>query len=135
MVQFSILTGKQAGNHAVVRRFPFRIGRAAGNHLCLDDDGVWDSHLILGFENGESFVVQTSGGALLTVNLEPQQTATLRNGDVISLGSVKLQFWLAATVQRGLRLREAFVWGLLVAVTLAQLGLIYWLVRLSQSDS
>ena len=39
MVQLGILTGKQAGNQMIVRRFPFRIGRAPGNHLRLDDDG------------------------------------------------------------------------------------------------
>jgi pSer/pThr/pTyr-binding forkhead associated (FHA) protein len=132
MVHLSILTGKQAGNHAIVRRFPFRVGRAAGNDLRLDDDGVWDSHLTLELQDRESFVVHTAAGALLAVNLQPLETATLRNGDLISVGSVKLQFWLAATTQGGLKLREAFVWGLLVAVTLTQLFLIYWLVR--QSD-
>lgn len=128
MVQLSILTGRQAGNHAIVRRFPFSIGRASGNHLQLEDDGVWENHLTLEIQDRENFVVAAAAGALLAVNLQPQQAATLRNGDIISLGSVKLQFWLAPTTQRGLRLREAFVWSLLVAVTLTQLVLIYWLV-------
>ena len=47
MVQLNILSGKAAGSQPVVRRFPFRIGRAPENELKLDDDGVWDQHLAL----------------------------------------------------------------------------------------
>ena len=45
MVQLNILSGKKAGTRTVARHFPFRIGRAAGNELQLEDDGVWDQHL------------------------------------------------------------------------------------------
>ncbi len=47
MIQLNVLSGKKAGSQAVVRRFPFRVGRAPDNHLQLDDDGVWDQHLAL----------------------------------------------------------------------------------------
>ncbi len=67
--------------------------------------------------------------ALTTVNGEPAQTAVLRNGNVITIGSARLQFWLAAARQRGLHLREEFVWVLLAIVTAAQFALIYWLIR------
>ncbi len=63
------------------------------------------------------------------VNHQPVQTALLRNGDVITLGSVKLRFWLAAARQRSLRLREWFVWVLLLVVVLCQFVLIYRLIR------
>jgi pSer/pThr/pTyr-binding forkhead associated (FHA) protein len=113
----------------LVRRFPFRVGRAAGSDLQLEDDGIWDEHLVLEFPGAEKFVMRTAPGAMAVINHQPLQTATLRNGDLLGLGSVKLQFWLAATRQRGLRLREALVWALLAAVTLVQLGLIYRLNR------
>jgi pSer/pThr/pTyr-binding forkhead associated (FHA) protein len=93
----------------------------------LDDDGVWENHLTLEFQGSEQFVVQTTGGALVSVNQQPVQSLPLRNGDIISLGSVKLQFWLAATSQRSLKLRESLVWGLLAVVTGSQVALIYWL--------
>jgi len=41
----------------------------------------------------------------------------LCNGDIISFGSAKIQFWLAPVKLRGLHLREAYVWLLLAAVT------------------
>jgi len=127
MVQLCILSGKKAGNQTVVRRFPFSIGRSAGNDLLLDDDGIWEKHLTLEFQGREQFVVQTAAGALVALNQQSVQSAPLRNGDILSLGSVKLQFWLAATSQRSLKLRESMVWSLLAAVTAAQLALIYWL--------
>jgi len=129
MVQFNILSGKKAGAQSAARRFPFRIGRAPGNDLQLDDDGVWDQHLTLEFNRRKGFTLTPAPNALATLNGEPVQTAALRNGDIITLGSAKLQFWLAAARQRGLRLREMFVWSLLTAVTAAQLALIYWLIR------
>jgi pSer/pThr/pTyr-binding forkhead associated (FHA) protein len=129
MVQFNILSGKMAGAQSAARRFPFHIGRAAGNELQLDDDGIWDRHLTLEFNRQKGFTLTTAPNALAAINGGLVQTAILRNGDIITLGSAKLQFWLAAARQRSLRLREAVVWTLLAAVTAAQLALIYWLIR------
>jgi pSer/pThr/pTyr-binding forkhead associated (FHA) protein len=129
MIQLNILSGKKAGTQPVTRRFPFRIGRAAGNELQLEDDGVWDQHLIVEFQKWEGFKLTTSANALATVNGEPVQNKILRNGDTITVGSVKIQFWLAAARQGNLLVREFFVWALIAAVTAAQLALVYWLIR------
>ena len=129
MVQFDILSGKQAGTRAVARCFPFRIGRAPGNELQLTDDGVWDRHLTLEFDPQSGFSLATAPEAIATVNGAPVQKTVLRNGDVITAGSVRIQFWLAAARQGSLRLRENFVWALLALVTLGQFVLLYWLIR------
>lgn len=129
MVQLNILSGKKAGDQPVVRRFPFHIGRAAGNELLLDDDGVWEQHLTLEFQKNEGFILTTEPNALATVNGQSVQTTRLHNGDTIVFGSVKLQFWLAAARQHGLRPSELFVWTLIAGVTATQFALIYWLVR------
>ena len=129
MVQFDILSGKQAGTRTVTRCFPFRIGRAPGNELQLADDGVWDRHLTVEFNPQSGFSLATAPEALATVNGAPVQKTVLRNGDVITAGSVRIQFWLAAARQGSLRLRENFVWALLVLVTLGQFALLYWLIR------
>ncbi|HSY74569.1 MAG TPA: FHA domain-containing protein [Dongiaceae bacterium] len=128
MIQLNILSGKKAGSQPVVRLFPFRIGRAAENNLQLEDEGVWDQHLTLEFQKKAGFNLATAPNALAAVNGQPVQNAILRNGDTITIGSAKLQFWLAAASQRGLRVREFFVWALIAAVTAAQLALAYWLV-------
>jgi pSer/pThr/pTyr-binding forkhead associated (FHA) protein len=130
MIQLNVLSGKKAGGQTVVRHFPFRIGRAPQNDLQLEDDGVWDSHLTLELQrDNKRFTLAVAPDALATVNNQAIQTAPLRNGDIISFGSVKMQFWLAAVKQRGLRLRELFVWLILIAVTAAQFFLIYWLLK------
>ena len=98
------------------------------NDLQLDDDGVWDEHLTLGFQSG-GFNLAVAPSALIAVNGGPFQNQSLRNGDIITIGSAKLQFWLAAARQRGLRFRELFVWALIAAVTAAQFALIYRLIR------
>ena len=129
MVHLKILTGKQAGASKEVRRFPVRIGRAPGSDIRLEEDGVWDHHLVLGLSPGAGFVLETQPGVLATANGQPVQRAVLRNGDTIQVGSVKMQFWLAEARQRGLRLSEALVWGLVFIVTVAQAVLISWLIR------
>jgi hypothetical protein len=129
MIQLNILSGKKAGTQTVARRFPFRIGRVAGNELQLEDDGIWEQHLTLEFQPQAGFNLATAPSALATVNAAPVQNVILRNGDIISVGSVKIQFWLAAARQGSLAVSESFVWALLVLVTLGQFALLYWLIR------
>jgi hypothetical protein len=95
----------------------------------LDDDGVWDRHLTFEFKKKEGFTVTASSNTLATINNEPIQSARLRNGDIVTVGSAKIQFWLAAPRQRGLRIREFFVWTLIAIISLAQVALVYWLIR------
>jgi hypothetical protein len=130
MVQLRVLSGPKAGGLQAVRRFPFHVGRAADNDLCLDAAGIWDYHFMLDVRPSEGFRLQTFDQAFAAVNDQPQTSALLRNGDVISFGSAKVQFWLAAPVQRGLRSRELSVWALLVLVTLGQFALIYLLLEM-----
>jgi pSer/pThr/pTyr-binding forkhead associated (FHA) protein len=128
MVHLRILSGPMAGGSQAVRRFPFHIGRAADNDLSLDGEGIWNYHLMLDRDRNVGFTLQTFDDAFATVNDQPQTVTRLRNGDIISFGSVKIQFWLAAPSQRGLRLRESWVWALLLLVTLGQFALIHWLL-------
>lgn len=129
MIQLSVLSGKQAGTQAVARCFPFRIGRAAENELQLEDDGVWDRHLTLEFQPQSGYNLTTAANAIATVNGESVQNRILRNGDTITAGSVKIQFWLAAARQGSLVARESFVWALMGGVTAGQVALIYWLLK------
>jgi predicted component of type VI protein secretion system len=129
MIQLEILSGKMAGENVFVRRFPFRIGRAAESDLILDDAGVWDRHLALEFQKDEGFILRAAPEAFAAVNAATQTEARLRNGDVISFGSATIRFWLAAPRQQGLRARELSVWILLAAVTAGQFFLIYRLLQ------
>jgi pSer/pThr/pTyr-binding forkhead associated (FHA) protein len=129
MVQLRILSGQMAGELQVIRHFPFRIGRSPEDDLCLDDDGVWENHLTLELEKETGFTLTTHADAFVAVNDQPQAAARLRNGDIITFGSAKIQFWLAAPRQHGLGFREAFVWIILAAVTAAQCALIYRLLK------
>ena len=128
MIQLKILSGKLAGELRFVRQFPFHIGRAADNDLRLDDPGVWDQHLTIGLDKTEGFTLTTAPETFCAVNEASQSFVRLRNGDLLSFGSARIQFWLAPPKQRGLRLRELFVWLLLALVTLAQLALLYTLL-------
>jgi pSer/pThr/pTyr-binding forkhead associated (FHA) protein len=129
MIQLRILSGETAGDIQVVRRFPFRIGRSPENDLKLEAAGVWDRHLTLEFEKSEGVILSTAPDAFAAVNEHPAASARLRNGDIISFGSAKIQFWLAAPRQHGLRLREFSVWLLITAITAFQFVLIYRLLK------
>jgi pSer/pThr/pTyr-binding forkhead associated (FHA) protein len=125
MIQLHILSGKKAGSRLVASRFPFRVGRASQNDLPLDDDGVWDQHIALEFRRKEGFRLAAAPDAIVAVNSKPVVDTLLRNGDIITIGSAKLQFWIAPARQRGLHMRENFVWALLVLVVFGELVLIY----------
>lgn len=129
MLQLQILSGKQAGFLWDARRFPVRIGRGAASDLQIEEDGVWDEHLRVELKSGEGFVIAAHPGALVSVNQSPVETARLRNGDIITAGSARIAFRLSQTKQRGLKLREAFIWLTIAGITIAQLALISWLLR------
>ena len=129
IVQLKVLSGNKAGTLWLARRFPVHIGRSAAADLQLEEGGVWDQHLKLDFGAGEGFILSTQPDALASVNGQAVQRALLRNGDVIELGSIKMQFWLGEVRQGGLRFRVGLTWAGIAIVTLAQVGLIYWLLR------
>jgi pSer/pThr/pTyr-binding forkhead associated (FHA) protein len=129
MVQLNVLSGKKAGTAWVARHFPIRIGRSSKADLQSDESGVWDQHLQLDFDPATGLVLTAQPDALATVNGQPVQKAVLRNGDAINIGSLRLQFWLSETRQRGLRFREGLTWAALAAISLGQVAIIYWLVR------
>ena len=129
MIQLKVLSGKKAGTAWVARRFPVRIGRSASAELQVEDSGVWDQHLELHFNPAEGIVLSAQPNALAAVNGEAVQQTVLRNGYAIDIGSLRLQFWLSETRQADLRLREGFTWAAIAAISLGQVGLIYWLLR------
>jgi len=128
MLQLRILSGKKAGADWAARHFPVRIGRSPKAHLRLEEDGVWDQHLRLSFERKSGIVLHTEAGALASVNGQPVEQTVLRNGDMIVIGAVKLQFWLGDTRQGNMRIREWLTWLGIAAVSLGQVALVYWLL-------
>jgi pSer/pThr/pTyr-binding forkhead associated (FHA) protein len=127
MVQLRFLKGKQAGQSILVPRLPWRIGRASGNDTQLNDSGVWDHHLELGLDEDERIVAIVQPQASGLVNGSGFTRQTLRNGDLIELGSTRFRFWLSDPRQYELRWREICVWASLVCLSLGQIALVYWL--------
>jgi pSer/pThr/pTyr-binding forkhead associated (FHA) protein len=128
MVQFEILTGKQAGTKLVARRFPVRIGRGRRADVRLEEPGVFEDHLRLEIVPREGFRLVNQSSGLTSVNGQSISEAWIRNGDLIELGGLKLKFWLAEPDRSGMSLREALTWFGIGAVTLGQIALIYWLI-------
>ncbi len=128
MVQLQVFSGKHAGTATLARRFPFVVGRNSTADLCLEQDGIWDRHLELHLQIPDGFLLKAHPRALTSVNGQPVQQAFLRNGDLIEVGPLKIQFWLSETRQRGLRTREFLTWFALTALCAGQIVLIYVLL-------
>ena len=129
MVLLKVLTGRKAGTAWVARHFPVRIGRSAAADLQLEEGGVWDQHLQLDFNSAAGIVLSAQPSALAAVHGQPVDRTVLRNGDTIDIGSLKLQFWLTEARQTGLRFREGLTWVAIAAISIGQVGLIYWMLR------
>lgn len=129
MIQLQLLIGKQAGLLWEARRFPIKVGRAAGNDLRLEDDGVWNEHFQISSTPEAGFTLTANPDAVVAVDQAPVQSVHLRNGDIITAGAVKISFRLSETRQRSLRMREALVWMLIAGVSAGQLALIGWLLQ------
>ena len=89
---------------------------------------MWDKHVAIELDDNNRFQLKRVSDASVRINDEPMiENQPLANGDVLALGSVKLQFWLGTVQQQRLSTREAAVWALLAAVTAVQVCLMLWL--------
>jgi len=129
MLQLRILSGKTAGTEWVARRFPVRIGRAINSDLRLEEDGIWENHLVIHLDRTSGLILETAPQALTSLNGERISNAILQNGDLIEVGSVKMQFFLAKTKQNGLGFREALTWITIALISLGQVVLVYLLLK------
>ena len=105
-----------------------QIGRASDADLPLEEPGIWPRHCRIA-RQGRELVCQAEAGALLSVNGAPVQQAVLRNGDVISVGALKIRFALSPVRQSSLRAIECLTWAALALLCLAQIALISRLLR------
>ena len=128
MVRVNILSGQKAGTSWVARRFPVRIGRSPTSDLRLEENGIWEDHLVVNLDKN-GFLLTVQPNALARVNGEPAIETYLRNGDTIDVGGVSLRFWLSAVRQKGLRFREALTWAGIAAVCVGQIVIVYRLLQ------
>jgi pSer/pThr/pTyr-binding forkhead associated (FHA) protein len=129
VIQLDVLSGRRAGTSVVARRFPFHVGRSPDSALLLEDDGVWDRHLAFNLHRGSAVVLNVQANALASVNGAPVQTASLRNGDLVEFGAVKLRFSLSAARQRTQSWRELALWVGLGLIFAVQVAIIYLLLE------
>ena len=128
MVQLQLLSGHRSGASFHFDHFPIRAGRGADLDLTLDEAGVWQRHFLIDWSS-QGLVLEVEPQALLNVNDAPVQRAFLRNGDIITLGALKIRFSLSPVRQTSLALREWLTWIALGALCLGQVALVYWLIR------
>ena len=126
LAQLMVVSGGDGRHDLAAEDFPVMIGRAKGCEVSLKKDGVWDEHVSLSLSDGGGFVLRSQGKAATRINGEALESGRrLRNGDVIAVGSVKLQFWLGRPRQRALEGREMLFWVLLLGVLLAQAWMLW----------
>lgn len=128
MLRIDVLSGKMAGNHQIVRHFPFTIGRSKSNGLVLEDAGVWDQHLTLSHVGGR-FDFAYSEGATGLVDGEAARDGRLKNGSQLTVGAAILRCGLSETSTGSLTAREWMTWALIIGLTLFQIVVVYWLAR------
>jgi pSer/pThr/pTyr-binding forkhead associated (FHA) protein len=129
VVQLQFLNGAKAGTRWVACRLPFTLGRSAQDDLRIEDDGVWDRHARIELRDRQWAVLVASEQARTSVNGQPIQEAILRNGDILQIGSVQLQFGFSPAAHRGLRIREVLTWIGIALMALVEVTLVYLLGR------
>lgn len=116
MIELIGLQGQTRGRRFLANAAPVRLGRQSGLEVVLSDAGVWDNHAEIVSSPEGWFLIRAVGQAHLSINDRPVREHRLCNGDVLGMGSAKLQFTLQSSPQRSLRLRENATWLLILAV-------------------
>ena len=128
MLHLQILSGAKAGTNFVACKFPIQIGRSPSADLLLEEPGVYDSHCEIRVE-ATGFALKASPNASLTINGVDVQEAILRNNDIIAIGLLKMRFGLTPVQQRSPAVRETLTWIGLGILCLAQVALVYWMLK------
>lgn len=99
MARLTILTGARRGQRFELPPGIVTIGRQVGNTLVLTDASVANQHLLLSVDPEGCRLKDRSGGGT-SVNGKPISTASLQEGDVLSLGEVDLRYELGVPIPR-----------------------------------
>ncbi len=124
MVQLTPADATLADTEQVIRRFPFRIGRSAGNDCRIERSGVWDQHAVVELELGRPTLIACSSGTLL-VNGETATRHILKSGDLVVVGSVRWFVSLTPAKQTTAAFPQAAFWLAFAALFAAQVFAIY----------
>ena len=96
--------------------------------MSLDEPGVWPRHFRITWAP-EGLILEAEPDALISVNGAAVRRGLLRNGDIITLGSLRIRFSLGPVRQFSMAVREWLTWIALGALCLGQVALVYLLPR------
>lgn len=114
-----------------INQWPFVIGRNPSAQLPLELPGVWENHLTLNpREDGKLAAICSQETQVWLNDTILQGQATLKPGDVITMGSFRWRLELQAAPARSGKVTESMFYGLLLLALLSQFMLIYRLVSM-----
>jgi pSer/pThr/pTyr-binding forkhead associated (FHA) protein len=123
MIELVGLTDPVRGRRYTIRRLPAFLGRNPDSDVALEAPGVWDRHLRFDWDRAQGILVSSLGAAGLWVNDQPVREARLRNGDILTVGGVRLRFQLSPTSVRPRLVSSAVAWLVVFGVMALELWL------------
>lgn len=90
---------------------------------------MWEGHAELLWDPDRSIVLRPRADAPTWVNEEPATGTSLRSGDVVTVGGVRIQVGLSPVRQLNLVPREVMTWVAFALLALGQAASVYWLSR------
>jgi hypothetical protein len=124
MFCLTVVQGKQQGHSVSIDRYPFVIGKNQEAQLRLSDPGIWDNHLAIELTVGESPTIKRIGDGSISVNSDPIENATLRNGDIITIGAAQLRFNSAPAKRKSLVFQNSASWIAMILVVILEIFLV-----------
>lgn len=97
--------------------------------LRLEDPGVWDQHVEITCDREQGVTARVQAPALARLDGEAFEATVLRSGDILEIGGVRVQFWLAPAEVVTPWLREGLTWVGIGMVAALEIGLAYWIAR------
>jgi len=129
MVELTILDGPERGRVMTLSRFPARVGRRSEVEGSLTGPGVWDHHFSICEDENRRFKLVVEDGARVSVGGQFVEGISLRNGEVLGVGGLRLRFGLKVPEQRPLETRERAVWVMGAMILLFEGWIIHWVSR------
>ena len=89
LAQIQFLTGQPRRHYIWPDQFPVQLGRSGDCALRIEEEGVWERHVMIELDDENRFQLRRMSDASVMVNDEPMtKNQSLVNGDVLGLLSL-----------------------------------------------
>ena len=139
MAYLEVLNGAEVGQQVPISKEVFFLGRDQNNHLVLSDRTVSRKHAVINLVDGNYTVTDLESLRGVLVNGVKEKEVTIKEGDEITLGAIRIYFYTGSMEQKTRRRKKKklfrLLFPLIIILAAGGAGLFYFFSSPKSSEA